>query len=161
MRKSVVLIISTISLLAIIAIGLIFQRAKIYDETVYIEEIIVKSVKIGDDFFETYYYDHETDYGYRVKDPNKDHNAQFAIPYQENLTMLIIYEVKPETSTNKNVTFHTTIHDDIERQIATVERDSGLVTFLQDGTASFDLRAVDNPATTTKIKIRTKDFSFD
>ena len=64
MKKSIILIISTLSLIAIILIGLIFQRAEVYNVTIYVNEIVCTSIRIGDDYYETYY--DETQNLYRI-----------------------------------------------------------------------------------------------
>lgn len=156
MRKSVILIISTLSLLAIILIGLIFQRAEIYNETIYIEKIVVTHIRIGDTLHDTYF-DEENNL-YRVLNPERTDEEKLTpltLPYEEGLTLIIQYSVTPYVSTYQRVTFHT----DANSHVASVERDSGLVTFLDEGTATFDIRAVDNASTKTKIRIRAKTLS--
>ena len=49
MKKSVAVIILAISTLSIILVGLLFQKAEIYNPTVYVEEVIVTGVRIGDE----------------------------------------------------------------------------------------------------------------
>lgn len=156
MRKSVILIISTLSLLAIILIGLIFQRAEIYDATIYVDEIVVSAVRIGDEWFESYY--NEDDSCYRVKDPEKEHNAQFPIPFEKDLKIIINVVIIPYTATEQGVTYYTSEYGE-DKQIATINQD-GVITFLKAGTVTFDIHAADNPATNTKIKIRTKDMTI-
>jgi hypothetical protein len=55
MKKSVILIITTMSLIAIILIGLIFQRAEVYNVTIYVQQIVVTDIRVGDELYSTYY----------------------------------------------------------------------------------------------------------
>ena len=68
MKKSVILIIGALSLVAIIVIGLLFQRAEVYNVTIYVSEIICSGVRVGDDYYDTYF--DESVNVYRIDNPD-------------------------------------------------------------------------------------------
>lgn len=149
MKKSVILIITTLSLVAIILIGLIFQRAEVYNVTVYVESIICSSIRIGDEYFPTYF--DETQHLYRIENPDVPGSA-LTLPYIEELTLDIIYDVQPYESTNPSVTFF----GDPSSLIAQVDGETGRVIFLDEGTETFTIRANDNSNVSARIRLRAK-----
>ena len=149
MKKSVILIISTLSLIAIILIGLIFQRAEVYNVTIYVNEIVCTSIRIGDDYFETYY--DETQNLYRIEN-NENPGVPLTLVYVPELTLDIIYEVVPYEASNQSVTFFT----DPNSLIARVESETGRVLFLDEGTETFTVRANDNSNKSARIRLRAK-----
>jgi len=161
MKKSVILIISTLSLLAIILIGLIFQRAEVYNVTQYVTGIACTDVRIGDELYPCYFDDRGTedksDDLYRLFDPDNpptpdNPTASLPLEYVPELTMDIIYEVLPYDATNSSVSFFT----DPSSTIARVDVVTGRVVFMEGGTETFTLRANDNSNATARIRIRAK-----
>ena len=137
MKKSVILIITTMSLIAIILIGLIFQRAEIYNATIYVQQIIVTHIRVGDEMYPTFWDEEMEKYRiYNTENPR----AVYAFPFIPNITMDIIYNVLPIDATNQSVTFYGNPGD----TIAQVDPLTGRVTFLDEGSATFTLKANDN-----------------
>ncbi len=149
MKKSVILVIGTLSLVAIIVIGLLFQRAEVYNVTVYVFEIICTGIRVGDNYYETY--QDEGDKIYRIENPEKP-GSMLALFYVPNLTVDIIYEVTPFDASNQSVSFST----DPNSYIARVESATGRVVFLDEGTETFTIRANDNSNKSAKVRLRAK-----
>ncbi|MFA5235417.1 MAG: hypothetical protein WC399_00985 [Bacilli bacterium] len=149
MKKSVILIISTISLLAVILIGLLFQRAEIYNETIYVNDIVITSLRIGDEYFPTYF-DEEDDL-YRLYDENKP-GTPLTLRYHDGLALDIIYEVWPFDATRQTISFYTDPHS----SVAQVDGQTGRISFLSEGTETFTLRATDNSNRSSRLRIRAK-----
>jgi len=151
MKKSVILIISTLSLIAIILIGLVFQRAEVYNVTVYVQEIVCSTIRIGDEYFAM---KKNSQNIYVVDDPNRpdEPNAFLTLPYIEELTLDIIYEVLPYNATNQSVTFF----GDPSSLVAQVDGETGRVVFLDEGTETFTIRANDNSNISARVRLRAK-----
>ena len=149
MKKSVILIISTLSLLAIILIGLLFQRAEIYNVTIYTYEIVCTDIRIGDEYYPTYW--DEERLIYRIADEENPGEA-LTLVYVPNLTIDIIYEVYPSNVTNPSVQFYT----DPNSPVASIDAATGRVSFRDEGTETFTLRANDNSNKSTRIRLRAK-----
>lgn len=149
MKKSIILIISTLSLVTIIVIGLLFQRAEVYNVTIYVSQIICSGIRIGDDYYEAYL--DETQNVYRIENPEKPGSA-LTLTYVPNLTVDIIYEVVPYEASNQSVSFST----DPNSYVARVESATGRVLFLDEGTETFSIRANDNSNKSAKVRLRAK-----
>jgi hypothetical protein len=149
MKKSVILIISTISLLAVILIGLLFQRAEIYNETIYVRDIVITSLRIGDDYLPTYY-DEEAQL-YRLSNENKP-GTPLTLTYHEGLSLDIIYEVWPYDATRQAISFFTDPHS----SVAQVDGETGRITFLTEGTETITLRSTDNSNRSSRLRVRAK-----
>ena len=148
MKKSVILIITTLSLVAIILIGLIFQRAEVYNVTVYVKDIICTSVRIGDEYYKTYL---ASDNYYKIENSEKP-GSFLTLPYFPELTIDIIYEVRPFDASNQSVSFYT----DPNSLIAKIDAETGRIVFLDEGTETFTVRANDNSNISARIKLRAK-----
>jgi len=146
MKKSVILIIATMSLIAIILIGLIFQRAEVYNITIYIQQIVVTDIRIGDDLYSTFY--NENQNVYQIENPERP-GTQLALMYAPNLTVDIIYQVSPSEASNQSVTFY----GDVASTIAQVDPVTGRVTFFDTGTETFTLKANDNSNKTARVRL--------
>ena len=147
MKKSVILIIATMSLIAIILIGLIFQRAEVYNVTIYVQQIVVTDIRVGDELYSTYYDEQENIY--RINNPEKP-GTRLDLFYIPNLTVDILYQVSPYEATNPSVTFY----GDPASTIAQVDPITGRVTFLDKGTETFTLKANDNSNKTARVRLR-------
>ncbi|HOF53606.1 MAG TPA: hypothetical protein PL058_02675 [Bacilli bacterium] len=149
MKKSVILIIGALSLVAIIVIGLLFQRAEVYNVTIYVSEIICSGVRVGDDYYDTYF--DESVNVYRIDNPDNP-GSPLTLAYAPGLTVDIIYEVLPFEATNQSVSFST----DPNSFIARVESTTGRVFFIDEGTETFTIRANDNSNKSAKVRLRAK-----
>ena len=149
MKKSVILIISALSLVAIIIIGLIFQRAEVYNVTIYVNEIVLTHVRLGDQMFETYY--DETQNLYQIENKDKP-GTRLTLAYVPELTVDIIYQIFPAETTNQSVGFFT----DPSSLIAKVDSKTGRVVFLDEGQETFTVRANDNSNKSARIRLRAK-----
>ena len=147
MKKSVILIISTMSLIAIILIGLIFQRAEIYNTTIYVRQIIVTDIRVGDEMYPTFW-DEERKL-YRIYN-SENPRAVYAFPFIPNITMDILYNVLPIDATNQSVSFYNGESDSVGQ----VDTTSGRVTFTDTGTMFIDLKADDNSNVKTQVTLR-------
>ncbi|HZJ89267.1 MAG TPA: hypothetical protein VFD05_01105 [Bacilli bacterium] len=150
MKKSVAVVILAISTLSIILVGLLFQKAEIYDPTVYVEEVVVTGVRVGDEpALKTYL--NPTENIYYIENPELP-GYQMPLTYVEGLQVEILYEVIPGNASTPTVSFYTSR----DSKIATVNRNSGIVTFLDFGTETFTLIANDNSNASARIRIRAK-----
>ncbi|MFA5421264.1 MAG: hypothetical protein WC344_00510 [Bacilli bacterium] len=149
MKKSVILIISSLSLIAIILIGLIFKRAEVYNVTIYAHEIVCTGIRIGDDLYDTYY-DEDINV-YKIKNPEKE-GSTLTLAYVVDLTVDIIYEILPFNTTNQSVIFYT----DPNSLIARVDAETGRATFLDEGTETFTIRANDNSNASARVRLLAK-----
>lgn len=147
MKKSVILIISTMSLIAIILIGLIFQRAEIYNAIIYVQQVVVTDIRVGDEMYPTFW-DKERKL-YRIYN-EENPRATYSFPFIPNITMDIIYNVLPIDATNQNVSFYNGEDD----SVAQVDTTSGRVTFIDTGTIYIDLRTEDNSNVKTQVTLR-------
>lgn len=149
MKKSVLIIILGISTLSIILVGLFFQKAEIYNPTVYVEQIIPTHVRVGDDMLKTFY--KEEDNIYYVENPARP-NYQLPVNYVEGLTVQVIYAVNPSNASNATVSFYASETSVVAR----VDRETGFVTFLDFGIATITLIANDNSNAQARIRIYAK-----
>ncbi|NCA95454.1 MAG: hypothetical protein EOM74_00575 [Methanomicrobia archaeon] len=147
MKKSVILIITTLSLVAIILIGLIFQRAEVYNVTVYVENIICSNIRIGDEFFNTFY--NPLQDRYLVENPSQP-NKEIPLAFIDNLTIDVIYEIRPFDATIQTVSFSI----DSSNTIATIGETTGRIVFTSPGIATFTVLANDNSNQSAKLKLR-------
>lgn len=150
MKKSVILIISTLSLVAIIVIGLLFQRAEVYNVNIYVTQVICSGVRIGDDEYTTYF--DESANVYRIENPEKP-ETMLTLRYVPELTILILYEVVPYEATNQSVSFS----GDPSSPTARVDKATGLVVFIDEGTETFTVRSNDNSNKSSRISLRAKE----
>jgi hypothetical protein len=154
MKKSVILIITTMSLVAIIIIGLLFQRAEIYNETQLVQEIIVTNIRVGDDMFPTFWDSGLNKYRIQNPDPEKP-EAIMNLPLYPNLTVDILYSVLPIDATNQSVSFII----DVSPSVAEVD-DTGRVTFTEtertSASATITINAEDNSNVRTAVYLRAK-----
>jgi hypothetical protein len=149
MRKAVLLLINSVTLLAMIIIGLVFQRAEIYNETIYVEKIRITNIRIGNDYIPTYF--DEAANLYRVLD-EADPTKSFMLTFFEGLRLDLIYEVVPNTASFLEVSFFC----DPNSTIAQIDAITGRVTFLDSGTETFTIRATDNSNVNARIRIRSR-----
>jgi hypothetical protein len=149
MKKSVIMIISTLALVAIIVIGLLFQRAEVYNVTIYVEQVVCTKIRIGDEYYDTFY--NELSGRYLVENPEEpDKEAPLIFMYM--LTIDVIFELQPIDATTQSVTFSV----DANNSIATIEEDTGRIVFYKPGIVTFTITANDNSNVSAKLKIRTK-----
>lgn len=149
MKKSVMLIIVALSTIALIVIGLLFQKAEIYNETKYITNIVITHVRLGDSLLPTYY--DETAAIYRLANTSQS-GGQPYLSYVPGLTVDVIYEVSPSDATTATVLFHT----DPSSKIAKIGQKDGRITFLREGTETFTLKAGDNSNISVQLRLRAR-----
>lgn len=149
MKKSVILIISTLSLVAIILIGLLFQHAEVYNETIYVQKVVCTSIRIGDDYYDTFW--NERSQRYLVENPEEP-EKEAPLLFIDQLTIDVIYEIQPMDASTQTVTFST--NSDVS--IASIEEATGRIVFYKPGIATFTITANDNNNESAKLKIRTK-----
>lgn len=149
MKKSVLLIISALALVAIVLIGLIFQRPEIFNVTIYVNEVVCTKVFVNGIEYDTYY--DKSQNIYRVENPEKPETA-LTLAYAPGLTIDVYYAVLPNEATNQSVTFYT----DPNSLIAQIDRNTGRITFIHEGTESFTIRANDNSNKSTRLRLRAK-----
>jgi hypothetical protein len=149
MRKAVLLLINSVTLLAMIIIGLVFQRAEIYNETIYVEKIRITNIRIGNDYIPTYF--DESANLYRLLD-EADPTKTLVLTYLEGLRLDLIYDVVPNTASFPEVSFFC----DPNSTIAQIDAITGRVTFLNSGTETFTIRATDNSNVNARIRIRSR-----
>lgn len=149
MKKSVMLIIVTLSTIALIVIGLLFQKAEIYNETKYITAIVITHVRVGDTNLPTFY--DQTAHIYRLAGSDEG-SSQGALSYVPGLTVDLLYEVAPSDATNRSVLFHT----DPGSKIARIGQEDGRITFLREGTETFTVKAADNSNVSVQLRLRAK-----
>lgn len=143
------MIISTLALVAIIVIGLLFQRAEVYNVTIYVEEVACTKIRIGDEYYNTFF--NKRSNRYLVENPEKpEEEAPLLFMYM--LTIDVIYELRPIDATTQSVTFSV----DANNSIATIEEDTGRIVFYKPGIVTFTITANDNSNVSAKLKIRTK-----
>ena len=94
MKKSVILTIVVVYVLAIVAVGLLGIKLAVYDEIIYVD-----SIRLVDSEEGAYKVRRDYDMGTGEK------GDLISIKYKPGLSFQLYYEVLPQDSTNKNVTF--------------------------------------------------------
>lgn len=91
MKKSVILSILVIYILAIVVVGLWGMKTYFFNPTVYVSEIVLKDSYDG---------------VYKVETNEKEPDVDFIrLDYQKDLKFQLYYEVLPENATDKSVEF--------------------------------------------------------
>ena len=132
MKKSVIVLIGVIYVLAVFAVSFFGLKTEVYNEKVYIEEI--KIINEG------------------VKQTSNGENYVI-IEYDEDSPHYIIQrKIYPEHATTKVVEY---VYD-TTNPYASVDNDTGLVTFNQEGAITVYVTAKDGSGVITTLKIIAK-----
>lgn len=135
MKKSVVLTIGVIYVLAIIVVGFIGVKAHVYDPEIYVTKITCISPN----------YIHE---------PNSEegYDGYISTIYTENLRVLIKCEITPDNATNKTLKY---IYQEKPDSYEFIKNSDGTATviFKKPGSLSITIRADDNKGATTTIRV--------
>ena len=140
MKKSVVLIISLIYIIAVVVVSLIGVKIKGVDEKIYVDHITIS----------------DPDNGARMTelDPSLvDEDYYFTTTYQEGLVVRVKAQVYPENSSWPNVTYFY----DTENTIFSIEQGESNIAniyFLKRGTAIFTVESTDGNKIQTTVRIR-------
>ena len=145
MKKSVILAIAIIYLIAIIVVGFMGQALKVYNENIYVDSIEC----ISED-----YKPYKTN-----SDEYKEGYIGYIQPekYEEGLQVLIKCRVEPANATHKDLQYISA-----DTSICTIEKQAdgtAIAKFLKAGTVTIIIQATDNGNEQVKIKIITHDVS--
>ena len=143
MKKSVILVIAVIYVLAIVVVGFIGIRMKIYNANVYVEKIECVS--------DNYRKCNENDDFYQ-----KGYDGYISVIYEENLKVLIKCNIYPENASEKKLEY---IYDKISTTYTLTYNDDGTanVEFFKGGSATIIVKSTDNVGTSIKILINAVD----
>lgn len=147
MKKSVILTIGVIFIIAIVVPGFIGLRMRVYNETRYVEEIICITE------------------GYTKYDPSKpdekpkiDQGIEGYIieQFTPGLKVVIKCQLKPDNATNQKLEY---AYDEKSRVFSVTENADGTATieFHEKGTATIIIRATDNKKKSIEIEIYAMD----
>lgn len=137
MKKSVILTILIIYVIAIFVVGLIGQKLKIYNPTVYVEKIEC----ISEEYKE---YDDSSTY------KEKGYSGYINANYKEGLKVYIKCRVNPANATYKDLEYIC------ESSICSIEKDNdgyATLTFTNSGSVDVIVKTTDGQNKTLKIKI--------
>lgn len=139
MKKSVVLTIGIIYLFAIVIVGFIGIKMKVYNANVYVESI--ECISSG-----------YTEYKEGSLDRNQGYSGYISTKYEKGLVVLLKCKIFPENATEKDLEY---IYDKNQSTYKLVVNDDGTasVMFLKGGNATITIRATDNVHKEIKIKI--------
>lgn len=143
MKKSVVLAIGVIYVLAIVIVGLIGIKMHIYDAIVYVNEIVCES-----DDYNAYDVDDEA---YK-----QGYSGYIQCEYSANVKVLVKCKYLPENANafNGSTPFHYSYDTTSTIYTVTVNGDGTCtVEFLKEGACELIINAQDNNHATLKIKI--------
>lgn len=145
MKKSVVLVIAVIYVLAIVVVGFIGIRMKIYNAIVYVDKIECVSdnyckFKEDNEFYE------------------KGYDGYISVLYEENLKVLIKCNIHPENASEKKIEY---IYDKSSTTYTVTYNEDGTanVEFLKGGSATIIIKSTDNVGVYIKILINAVDLS--
>lgn len=143
MKKSVILVIAVIYVLAIVVVGFIGIRMKIYNANVYVEKIECVS--------DNYRKCNENDDFYQ-----KGYDGYISVIYEENLKVLIKCNIYPENASEKKLEY---IYDKSSTTYTLTCNDDGTanVEFFKGGSATIIVKSTDNVGTSIKILINAVD----
>jgi hypothetical protein len=143
MKKSVILVIAVIYVLAIVVVGFIGIRMKIYNANVYVEKIECVS--------DNYRKCNENDDFYQ-----KGYDGYISVIYEENLKVLIKCNIYPENASEKKLEY---IYDKSSTTYTLTYNDDGTanVEFFKGGSATIIVKSTDNVGTSIKILINAVD----
>lgn len=141
MKKSVILAISVIYILAIVVVGFIGMKMKAYNPTIYVESITCIS-----DGYKEY--------------PDDQNNADgyIATVYSEGLKVLLKCKISPDNATSKKLEYN---YDKTSQTFKLVVNEDGTATieFLKGGTATITIKATDNTGKKLVVNIIATDLS--
>ena len=148
MKKSVVLVIAVIYLLAVVIVGFVGLRMKIYNPVIYIDRIVCKSE------------------GYTPCDPGKAEDEQLIeegfdgyihTKYTDNLAVLIKCDFEPlEANAHQEKPFEFICAEN-DAYYTVEEQEDGktfLIRFKKSGTCNVTVRAQDGKNAQLKIQVR-------
>lgn len=149
MKKSVIMTIAVVYILAIVAVSFLGMKMFIYDAEVPVEEIICKSSdKVSSQPYE---------YVKSTVDPAFD--GEIKIKFDQKLKNEVVIDcyVKPDNASNKKVSYHWNANEQEKYKIKIEEKDGCLyVTFTEKGSIIITAYANDDSKKELKIKVSTK-----
>lgn len=138
MKKSVILLLSAVYIFAIVIVGFLGLKMKVYDPIVYVNNIICETEGYKE-------YSEEE----KVK---KGHDGYIQVEYSANLIVEIKCKPNPDNATNK--TFDYSVLGDASRYELIVKEDGTASVKFKEATAyTVIVTATDNHKATLKIKI--------
>lgn len=135
MKKSVVLMIGIIYIAAVVLVGFLGLKMRVYDEKKYVTEIVCISE------------------GYtKNEDSTNDYDGYIRTKYVDGLKVEIKCQVLPDDADNKKVDY---IYDETSQIFKVIKNEDGTATveFLKKGTATITVKAADNVGVDLIIKI--------
>ena len=134
MKKSVIILLAVIYVLAIVAVGTLGLKGKSYDETVYVEKVTCTNEDIKVD-----------------SSGNKYAVIHYVADDEDPTTYYLEWKVTPDNATNKNVEFKY----DEDSTVAYV-LGYGAVVFNKKGVITVQICSTDGKAVCEKVKIYAK-----
>lgn len=150
MKKSVILTIAVIYILAIVIVGFLGIKMKVYNEKVYVKDIIV----LTDGYQE---YTDDTNVG---KDKiEKGINGYIKNTFKEGLKVEIKCQVIPDNATEKKLDY-TYLKKD-ESYIITIQDDgTAVIEFKKPGVLLLTVNSTDNAGAKKTIEIMANNFDY-
>ncbi|MCI5938850.1 MAG: hypothetical protein MRZ17_02955 [Acholeplasmataceae bacterium] len=138
MKKSVILLVSAVYIFAIVIVGFLGLKMRVYDPTIYVEKIVC----------ETKGY-HEYSEEDKIK---KDHDGYIQVEYAKDLVVEINCKPNPDNATNKS--FDYSILGNTNRYELTIKNDGTASIKFKEATAyTIIVTATDNHKATLRIKV--------
>lgn len=139
MKKSVILSILVIYILAVFVVGFIGQKLKVYDPTIYVEEIVCESEGFKEEISD------------ELK--AKGYIGKISVNYEEGLKIQIKCRVKPDNATYPNLLYS------LNSKICTMEVIDGIavLTFTDSGIVDVIVTSSDTRKKSVKIKVIVSD----
>lgn len=143
MKKSVILTISVIYIIAIVVVGFIGIRMKIYNANIYVDSITC----ISDNY-------HKYEEGSDGAEAGYD--GYIHTNYVDGLKVLIKFKINPDNATEKKLEY---IYDTNSTIFTIIDNGDGTayINFLKAGSATIIIKSTDNKGVKIKIKINAVD----
>ncbi len=148
MKKSVILLIAVIYILAIVIVGFIGLRMKVYNPVIYVDKITCVSKNFKEYTLE------QLENNPNLKDEvENDHLVGYIEEkFVEGLEVEIRCEISPENATDKGLTYSTNVSDKYE---LIVNKDGTCkIKFYKNAFATVTVESNDNNKSKSRIKIR-------
>ena len=143
MKKSVIITIGIIYIFAIVVVGFLGIKMRVYHEEIYVEEI--KCISSG-----YKYYDPSTEIGAAAI--KEGFEGYITVNYQEGLKVELKCQVLPDNASNRELVY---VGEKNATNYKVVPNDDGTATveFLKSGVAVIIVRSADSMQKQIKIKI--------
>lgn len=147
MKKSVILTIAVIYILAIVIVGFLGIRMNVYDEKVYVDEILI----ISDNYKK---YDPNTLLG--AQKINDGYSGYFQESFKQGLKIEVKCQVKPDNASIKKVIYSQI--DSQDCKLIVKEDGTAVIEFYRGTVVDLIISSADSVGKSIKIQIQVNDF---